>query len=168
MRKLKVTSEGGATVTHELAESLITIGRAPDNLLPLEDPSVSGRHAQLELVGEDYLLKDLDSTNGTRVNGQAIKSHTLRKGDRVRFGKVEACYECDVEGSGQPLPESLPLEARPAEVSARPADFANASPFPRRTAKNDRSRLAVYAAAGLAIVAFLGSMLALLLMQPPV
>ena len=93
MRKLKVTSEGGATVTHELAESLITIGRAPDNLLPLEDPSVSGRHAQLELVGEDYLLKDLDSTNGTRVNGVRVDTQLLQDGDEISFGNTRMRFE---------------------------------------------------------------------------
>jgi hypothetical protein len=53
-------------------------------------------------------------------------------------------------------------------VSARPADFANASPFPRRKEQRDPVRTAIYAAVGIAVLAFLGSMIALALMQPPV
>ncbi len=52
-------------------------------------------------------------------------------------------------------------------MSARPADFANASPFPRRNAKRDPVRTAIFAAAGVALLAFLASMIALLTMQPP-
>ena len=55
--------------TYELVGDLITIGRASDNMIVIHDPSVSSHHAQLQLVGETYRLKDLDSTNGMRVNG---------------------------------------------------------------------------------------------------
>ena len=71
---------------YELPDELITIGRAPDNLIVLEDPSVSGRHAEIRLVGAAFHLKDLGSTNGTRVNGTAITEAKLAHGDRIRFG----------------------------------------------------------------------------------
>ena len=167
MRKLNVTSEKGATTSYELAEAVITVGRAPENLIRLEDPSVSGCHAQLQLLGETYELRDLDSTNGTRVNGRVTQAVALRAGDRIRFGKVEACFECDVPAETQPLPVLPAVEARPAEISARPVDFANASPFPRRAAQKDPVRLAVVATAAVAIVAFLAGMVAVAIMQPP-
>ena len=135
--------------------------------MQLDDASVSGRHAQIEQVGEDYTITDLQSTNGTRVNGELITSVTLRVGDRIRFGKIEACYECEVPEEAQPLPVLEQAEARPAEVSARPVDFANASPFPRRRTENDPVRLAAFAVAGLALLAFIGSMLALAQMRAP-
>lgn len=166
MRKLIITSAAGP-VAHELTDDLITIGRAPENLIHLEDPSVSGRHAQLQLVGETYELKDLDSTNGTRVNGRPIASVALRIGDRIHLGKVEACFECPEPEQAQPLPALQEIEARPAEGSARPADFSNASPFPKRKKEGDRTRTAIFAAAAVAILAFLASMLALAQMRPP-
>lgn len=166
MARLVITTPSGV-VPHELTEPVTTIGRAPENTMQLEDPSVSGRHAQLEQVGEDYQLSDLNSTNGTRVNGELITTVTLRVGDRIRFGKVEACYECEVTAEAQPLPALQQVEARPAEVSARPVDFANASPFPHRRSEKDPARLAAFAAAGLALVAFIGSMLALAQMRAP-
>ena len=152
---------------HELADELVTIGRSSENLIVIDDPSVSGRHAQLHQVGETYHLQDLDSTNGTRVNGEKITSVALKVGDRIRFGKVEACFECEVAGD-VPAPAVLPqVEVRPAEVSMRPTDFENASPFPNRRSEKDSVRTAVLAAAVVAIIAFVASMLALAQMRPP-
>jgi FOG: FHA domain len=59
-------------VTHELVDEAITIGRGPDNTIVVNDPSISTHHAQLLLEGDTYRLKDLDSTNGTRVNGKPV------------------------------------------------------------------------------------------------
>ena len=168
MPKLLIKSEGGAKVPHELAEELITVGRGPDNAIRIDDPSVSGRHAQLQRVGDIYRLKDLDSTNGTLVNGQKINETALRFGDRIRFGKIEALFESDVSDQAQPLPELREVEARPAESSARPADFANASPFPNRKKDRDPTRQAILAAAAIALLAFVGSMIAVLMMRAPV
>lgn len=153
-------------VAHELTEELITIGRAPDNFIVLDDSSVSGRHAEMRLVGETYHLKDLESTNGTRVNGIPITETALRFDDRVRFGAIDARYEPDTRGS-QPLPHLEDIEAKPAESSAAPVDFANASPFPRRKQKKDSVRVAILGAAAVAFLTFLGSMLAVLVMHAP-
>ena len=166
MARLVITTPSGG-VPHELTETITTIGRAPENTMQLDDPSVSGRHAQLEQIGEEFRLADLDSTNGTRVNGDLITSTILRVGDRIRFGKLEACYECEAPDQAQPLPALPQTQALPAEVSARPVDFANASPFPRRRSENDPVRLAAFAAAGLALLAFIGSMLSLAQMRAP-
>lgn len=167
MSKLILQPTGAPPVPHELSEELATIGRSPDNTIHLDDPSVSGRHAQLHQVGETFHLQDLGSTNGTHVNGETIMSVALKVGDRIRFGKVEACFECDAPSGGQPLPTLSTVEVRPAEVSARPADFGNASPFPKKRSEKDALRTAIFAAAGVAILAFLASMLALAQMRPP-
>jgi pSer/pThr/pTyr-binding forkhead associated (FHA) protein len=167
MPKLTIRFEAGESVSHDLVDETYTIGRSPENTIRLEDVSVSGRHAELLLVGENCFLKDLDSTNGTVVNGQAVTDVQLRAGDRIQFGKVEACFECDVASQAQPLPQLEEVEARPAELSARPADFANASPFPSPKKTKDPTRTAILAAAALAFAAFLASMIALFLMRAP-
>ena len=167
MPKLTIRSETGESISHDLVDETYTIGRSPENTIRLEDGSVSGRHAELLLVAENCFLKDLDSTNGTIVNGHAVTDVQLRAGDRIRFGKVEACFECDVAPGAQPLPHPEEVEARPAELSARPADFANASPFPSRKKTKDPARTAILAAVALAVVAFLASVIALFLMRPP-
>ena len=168
MPKLTIRSETGESISHDLVEETYTLGRSPENSIRLADTSVSGRHAQLVLVAENCYLKDLGSTNGTIVNGQPITETQLRAGDRIRFGKVDAVFESErVPAAAQPLPRLETVEARPAELSARPADFANASPFQSRKIKKDPARLAALGAAAVAFLAFLVSMIALFLMRPP-
>jgi pSer/pThr/pTyr-binding forkhead associated (FHA) protein len=152
---------------HELTDKVITIGRAPDNMIVIDDPSVSGRHAQLQLAGEVYRLQDLESTNGTRVNGIPVTETALRFDDRIHFGAVDALFEPEMCGL-QPLPQLGKLEAKPAQSSAAPVDFINASPSRRRNQKDDPIRTVILAAAAGALLVFLGSMIAVLMMRAPV
>jgi hypothetical protein len=69
--------------------TVFTIGRSPDCDLSLGDMTVSWRHAELRHTGEAWVLVDLGSTNGTRVNGwRADSGFTVRPGDRVSFGRA--------------------------------------------------------------------------------
>jgi pSer/pThr/pTyr-binding forkhead associated (FHA) protein len=167
MPKLIVNTEAHGKISYELTEDLITIGRAPDCMIVIEDASVSGHHAQMEVAGETYRLKDLESTNGTRVNGIPITNTLLRFDDRIRLGAVEVRFEPDIRGS-QPLPPIERIEAKGAQTSAAPIDFENASPFPRRTKHRDPVRTGLVAAAIVALLAFVGSMVAVLAMHAPV
>lgn len=155
-------------VAHELIEDVVTIGRAPDNLIHLDDPSISSRHAEVHVEESRYELRDVGSTNGTFVNGQAVSATNLRPGDRVRFGRVETRFESDGTGAVQPLPELEAADALPADASALPNDFRNASPFPVRGRDKDSTQMAVLAAAAIAAVAFVASMIAVALMDAPV
>lgn len=65
----------------------VTIGRLPDNLLVIDNPAVSGRHARVYKEGNHYVLEDLKSTNGTFVNDKPIARHTLLEGDQIVVGK---------------------------------------------------------------------------------
>jgi len=154
------------STTYELVDDLITIGRGPDNMIVLNNSSVSARHAHLQVANETYRLKDLGSTNGTQVNGKPVTETLLRFDDRIRFGAAEARYESDASGS-LPLPQLEEIKATPAELSAAPADFADVSPFRRQKEQSDPVRNAILI--GLAIVAlvFLGSMIAVLMMHVP-
>lgn len=166
MPKLILTTEAQGKVAYEFAEGSITIGRAPDNMIVIDDPSVSNRHALMELTGETYRLKDLESTNGTKVNGVPITETVLRFVDRIRFGAIDARYEPDVKGS-QPLPDLETIVVKPAESSAAPSGFGNASPFQRGSMSGDPMRLAVLGIAAIAALTFLGSMIAILFMHAP-
>jgi pSer/pThr/pTyr-binding forkhead associated (FHA) protein len=68
MRKLQIILPDGTESTHELTEDVVTVGRLSDNAIRIDDASVSSHHAQFTLSGGEYQLKDLNSTNGTRVN----------------------------------------------------------------------------------------------------
>jgi len=163
MPKLIVSGVG-----YDLVEQVVTIGRAPDNTIHIDDPSVSGRHAELRRADKTYLLRDLSSTNGTRVNGIGASEITLHPGDRVRFGAVDARFEGDTPMSAtQPLPAAAKVDAQVATTSIRPADFANASPFRTRSKERDPGRTALFIAAGIALLALIAGLIAVLTMHAP-
>jgi pSer/pThr/pTyr-binding forkhead associated (FHA) protein len=164
--KLILTTQAQGKVAYEFAERSISVGRAPDNMIVIDDPSVSSRHAQMELVGETYRLKDLESTNGTKVNGVPVTETLLRFEDRIRFGAIEARFEPDVRGS-QPLPQLETIEVTPAESSAAPTSFGNASPFRQRSTSRDSAQLIVFGVAAIAALTFFASMIRVLFMHAP-
>lgn len=188
MPKLLVTLPDSGDVPHDLAEPVITLGRLDENALQIDDPSVSSRHAQFTLQETgNYLLRDLNSTNGTRVNGERIMSEVaLRPGDRVRFGKIEAVYESPIPAGGdepatggdvpvadlaaggdEPTPEAAAPVAAVAERSQRPADFANAAPFKKTERTRDPVGRAMLAFAAVAFLLFLVALFFVFRLQPP-
>ena len=70
-----------------LSGGTVTIGRQPDNVVRIDNPAVSGHHAKVHLEGDDYVIVDSESFNGTYVNGQRISKVTLKDGDNVTIGK---------------------------------------------------------------------------------
>jgi pSer/pThr/pTyr-binding forkhead associated (FHA) protein len=168
MPKLQVLLPDAPEISHDLSEDTTTIGRVDDNLLQITDDSVSSHHAEIRRKGNDYVIVDLDSTNGTRINGETITQKTLRPGDRVRFGNVEAIFQADgPAGTQQPLPEEDAPAAVPAEQSARPADFSNASPFTKKKKPKDKTGQLVMALAILSFVVFAAAVASIVLLPAP-
>jgi len=91
-----------------LDRPLINIGRRLDNQLVLEDPHISRRHAQLRARGYRYVLYDLNSTAGTRVNGKQVQEWVLRPGDVVTLGTVQLIYGEDPKGPPDVTPPYSP------------------------------------------------------------
>lgn len=168
MPTLKIQLPDAGEVTHELVDEMVTLGRVDDNTVQIEDASVSSHHAQLNLTGGgNYHLKDLNSTNGTRVNGNNVTDVQLRHGDRIRFGKIEASYLSSSDDSHQPLPAADAPEALPAAESRRPTNFENASPFQKKTRKKDPAGRAILIAAIVAMLLFVVAVTFIFLLQPP-
>jgi hypothetical protein len=76
-----------------LAEHVITIGRRPESNIVLADPNVSRGHAEIRPQGDGFLLVDLGSTNGSKVNGVRVDQHMLRDGDELMFGNTRMRFE---------------------------------------------------------------------------
>src|ERR1039457_2823799 len=93
MPKLHILSPVSLAATIELTESLITIGRTPENSICIQDTNVSRRHGILVRDGDNYQLHDFKSANGTFVNGEQIMAAKLKGGFSIRFGWVELRYE---------------------------------------------------------------------------
>lgn len=72
----------------ELSRGTITIGRRHENHLRLRDPKISGRHARIVWLYNKPYIQDLDSTNGTFVNGERVHQHTLLNGDVITLSSV--------------------------------------------------------------------------------
>ena len=88
MSKLVLHVPGGGTRDIRLDRDRITLGRRPDNDVHLPYPAVSADHAAVITVREDSFLEDLQSTNGTLVNGQRINEHMLEDGDKIQVGQT--------------------------------------------------------------------------------
>ena len=81
MGKLVITDNNGVTSQFDLKAERVTIGRAAGNDIVLNDKATSGRHAAIVTILDDSFLEDLDSTNGTQVNGQPVTKHPLQMTD---------------------------------------------------------------------------------------
>ena len=166
MPKLKVTMPDTGEVTHELVDENITIGRVPENSLQVEHTSVSSRHAQLTLLPNgNYQLTDLNSTNGTRVNGAPVTEAALRNGDRVRFGNIDTAYYSDDESHTEPLPAAVEPEATPAQESRKPTNFENASPFQKKNKAVDPIGRYIMIFAAVAVLAFIAALVTIFMLH---
>ena len=76
-----------------LGETVVTIGRMPDSVITLEDPNVSRNHSEIRPSGGGFVLADLGSTNGTKINGVKISERQLQDGDELTFGSTSFRFE---------------------------------------------------------------------------
>jgi len=155
MPKLHIQSGQLEGKVFEMLEERVTVGRALDNTIRMEDGTVSHHHAVFVIDTEGCKLRDLNSTNGTRVNGMRITETMLNNGDQVRMGSVEMRFESDVKKSSQPLPPSqtgVDL-SQVGQGGGPPPTFASASPFGRK--RRGQQNVLTMAVLGLAAVAVL-------------
>jgi pSer/pThr/pTyr-binding forkhead associated (FHA) protein len=101
-----------------------TVGRHPESDVVLTCPSSSGRHAVIKAADGGFYVNDLDSSNGTRVNGAEIEEALLKDGDRVGFGDVQAVFYA---GDPPAVLEEKPL-VTPRLSASLPAPAASPPP----------------------------------------
>jgi pSer/pThr/pTyr-binding forkhead associated (FHA) protein len=95
MAKLVILSQGLTGRTLELKVDKTTIGRVEDNTFPLTEPSVSSHHCEVLRRGADIVVRDLNSTNGTFINGEKITESVLKPGQTLRLGQIEMRLETE-------------------------------------------------------------------------
>lgn len=104
MAKLVLLSQGLTGQTHELKVDKTTIGRVEDNTLPIAEASVSSHHCEILLKGADVVVHDLNSTNGTFINGEKITESVLKPGQILRLGQIEMRLETEAATGVAPPP----------------------------------------------------------------
>ena len=92
MSKLVISLDGVVIKEALIAKEKTTLGRRPYNDIVIDNLAVSGEHALLHLVGADVVIEDLNSTNGTYINGKAVKKQQLSNNDIIEIGKYKIKY----------------------------------------------------------------------------
>jgi predicted component of type VI protein secretion system len=120
MAKLVVLSASMAGRSHELKVDKTTIGRVDDNTFQIAEPSVSSHHCEVLLQGNTVVIKDLNSTNGTFINGEKITESALKPGQTLRLGQIELRLETE----GMPAPAPAPATSAALPPAAAPLPTA--------------------------------------------
>lgn len=136
----RITVQGEGTPTEwELKAGTVTIGRKPDNDVQLDDPTVSAHHAKIVTYFQSSYIQDLDSTNGTFVNGRRVRMHTLHAGDRVNVGKFELMFDGAIQAPASDdtitvasawRPEGESRQVSEAEAALQPSAAESATDLP--------------------------------------
>jgi predicted component of type VI protein secretion system len=163
--RLTVYFPEDSPTTHDFVGHKLTVGRVGDNDVQLDEGSVSSHHAEIELGEAGSVLRDLDSTNGTFLNGEQVTGEVaLREGDEIYFGGVRSVFMPPVaEAAAEPPARAVPVElAVAAGGTGRPANFSHLSPLPRPAKARDTLGLVAWSCAGLGVLAAVYALFAVL------
>ena len=145
MARLILSLDGQTLAEYNMTKERYTVGRLPDNDIRIDNAAVSGHHSLLINILNDSFLEDLNSTNGTYVNGKLIKKHALQHGDVITVGHHQLRYVDDqaqqapedefektmvIQPSGQ-MEKQVAQAARAADAAASAAASASAAVAPR-------------------------------------
>src|SRR5271156_1149983 len=142
--RLMLSLDGQVLAEYNMNKERYTIGRLPDNDIRIDNPAVSGHHSLIINILNDSFLEDLNSTNGTYVNGKLIKKHALQHGDVVTVGHHQLRFVEDDEAQDEfektmvIQPSSRPVEkVRAAHEQVERASPASVSVTAKTRALND-------------------------------
>jgi pSer/pThr/pTyr-binding forkhead associated (FHA) protein len=134
MPKMIVSIDGVVIKEVQLTKDRTTLGRRPYNDVVIDNLAISGEHAVFQMTGNDVFIEDLNSTNGTYVNGKAAKKQQLVNGDTVEVGKYKIKFVSEVASDGFEKTMMVrpgmvpPPHVAPPPMPASPAGFAAARP----------------------------------------
>lgn len=100
MAKLVLSFKGETLGEYDLDQETTTIGRKAENDIHIDNLAVSGKHAKILTILNDSFIEDLESTNGTFINGEKISKHALQDGEVIAIGKHKLTYKNDAADAG--------------------------------------------------------------------
>jgi len=131
MSRLILSLDSQVLAEYNMSKERYTVGRLPDNDVRIDNPAVSGHHSLIINILNDSFLEDLNSTNGTYVNGKLIKKHALQHGDVITIGHHQLRFSDrqteDVEQDEFEKTMVIPADQQDAEqlaLAERAADAA--------------------------------------------
>jgi pSer/pThr/pTyr-binding forkhead associated (FHA) protein len=122
MARLILSLDGQVMAEYNMNKERYTIGRLPDNDIRIDNPAVSGHHSLIINILNDSFLEDLNSTNGTYVNGKLIKKHALQHGDVITVGHHQLRFVEDDDAQQDEFEKTMVIQP-----SARPVDKIQAA-----------------------------------------
>lgn len=130
MAKLILSMDGLVLKEIALGKERMTIGRKPHNDIQIDNLAISGEHAAVVTILNDSFLEDLDSTNGTLVNGQPVKKHFLRNNDVIELGKYRLKYINDpvMAGAAPDFEKTMVLRPGAVRPAESPKSFTDTHP----------------------------------------
>src|ERR1017187_875983 len=159
MAKLVVLSVGMTGRTQELKADKTTIGRIEDNTFQIAEPSVSSHHCEILLRGQDVVVRDLNSTNGTFINGEKVAERAIKPGQILRLGQIEMRLETDASAtpSKKQLDQTMVMQRgvslNELEQGSRTGGFDTKSAgFSKKTDKGSKIFWLVVSLVGLVII----------------
>ena len=129
MPKLVVSLDGVVIKEVQLTKDKTTLGRRPYNDTVIDNLAVSGEHAVLQMVGQDVYIEDQNSTNGTYINGRAVKKQLLQHNDTIEIGKYKIKYLVEDNADYEKTMILKPGQTPPGSM-ARPTAPTMPSSFP--------------------------------------
>ncbi|HEV8018384.1 MAG TPA: FHA domain-containing protein [Steroidobacteraceae bacterium] len=129
MARLVLSLDGQVMAEYNMNKERYTIGRLPDNDIRIDNAAVSGHHSLIINILNDSFLEDLNSTNGTYVNGKLIKKHALQHGDVITVGHHQLRFVEDDEQQDE-FEKTMVIQpsARPVEKLRAVTDATGAGP----------------------------------------
>ncbi len=147
MAKLILSMDGLVLKEILLNKERMTIGRKASNDIQIDNLAISGEHAAVVTILNDSFLEDLNSTNGTLVNGQPVKKHFLKNGDVVELGKYKLKYVAEQVQHAEAADFEKTMVIRQNTLKSAPVEQAGAAPATPAASANKASDEAPAAAA---------------------
>ncbi|OVE75140.1 hypothetical protein BVX97_05715 [bacterium E08(2017)] len=136
MAFLQIISGDNKGQKFEIDRDRVVIGRSHDNLIAIDSPSVSGSHCEIVRDGRKFTLRDLDSTNGTRLNEVKIREYRLSPKDIITVGDIQIKFDGpDVEAADTSKAEAIPdtqVTVRMSATTQRQTMNTTALPFTKK------------------------------------
>jgi pSer/pThr/pTyr-binding forkhead associated (FHA) protein len=150
MARLILSLDGQVMAEYNMNKERYTIGRLPDNDIRIDNPAVSGHHSLIINILNDSFLEDLNSTNGTYVNGKLIKKHALQHGDVITVGHHQLRFVEDDDTQQDEFEKTMVIQpsARPVEkLQAATGETASRRTLGNGAATMKKARLQVLSGA---------------------